>query len=161
MIVRKYEEDEFAVHRLPLMMMAGVVLIALGLTSAVSFGYFERQAIPDVARAAQGANVSATRLIQFYDGSDGSVRVEDASTGAVIADYAAGEGGFVRSAARSLVYNRRLKGEGQSVPFELIGWDNGTLTLRDSTTQKSIELASFGDDNKAIFAAMLNSENSQ
>jgi len=37
----------------------------------------------------------------------------------------------------------------------LIEWDNDQLTLRDTTTGKAVELGSFGADNRAVFAAML------
>ena len=43
MIVREYEKDEVTVHKVPLMLMGGMVAVALALTSAVSLGFFERQ----------------------------------------------------------------------------------------------------------------------
>ncbi|QUL38023.1 photosynthetic complex assembly protein PuhC [Erythrobacter sp. JK5] len=154
-IVRTYEEDEFAIHKLPLMMMGGVVAFSLALTTMVSFGIFERQAIPSEIRAAEGTLAIATRSVQFYDEPDGTVRVEDAASGAEIARFEPGTGGFVRSTARSLVHQRRINGIGRATPFELIEWDNGALTLRDTTTGGTVELASFGKDNRAVFAAML------
>ena len=59
---------------------------------------------------------------------------------------------------RSLVHERRIRGIGRGTPFELIEWQNGALSLRDTTTGKSVELASFGADNRAVFAAMLKQE---
>ncbi|MEL7218094.1 MAG: photosynthetic complex assembly protein PuhC [Pseudomonadota bacterium] len=154
-IVRTYEEDEFAVHRLPLIMMGGVVAISLALTASVSLGFFEREAVPSEVRAAAGTEAIATRTIQFFDEPDGTVRVEDGVTGAEIASYGPGTGGFVRSTARSLVHKRRIRGIGAETPFELIEWDDGALTLRDSTTGSAVELASFGDTNRKVFADML------
>ncbi|MFL0355848.1 photosynthetic complex assembly protein PuhC [Erythrobacter sp. GH1-10] len=155
MIVREYEEDEFAIHKVPIMMMGGVVAISLALTSVVAFGYVDRAAVPSEVRAQEGVMSTATRSIQFYDEADGTVRVEDAASGEVIASFAPATGGFVRSSVRSLVHERRIRGIGRATPFELIAWDNGALSLRDTTTDKSIELASFGADNRAVFAAML------
>jgi putative photosynthetic complex assembly protein len=155
MIVRKYEEDEVTVHRVPLMLAGGVVAITLTLTAAVSFGYLDRQAVPAEIRAAAGTTALATRSLLFFDESDGTVRVEDATTRTSIGRFEPGTGGFIRSSVRSLVYQRRIRGIGRETPFELTGWDNGALTLRDSTTDRSLELASFGPDNRAVFAAML------
>ena len=161
MIVREYEEDEFAVHRVPLMMMGALVAASVALTASVSLGFFERQAIPEQARAEAGVEALDTRSIQFFDESDGTVRVEDAETGQIIASFEPGTGGFVRQAMRALVHKRRINGIGRETPFELIEWDNGNLTMRDATTGESLELAAFGAGNRATFAAFLDRENPQ
>ena len=161
MIVRTYEEDEFAVHRIPLMMMGTVVLITLALTMSVSFGFFERQAIPDQKRSEQGTMSIATRSVLFVDEPLGIIRVEDAVTGEIIARYETNQGGFVRSTARSLIHARQVRGVGPQVPFELIRWDNGTLTLRDTVTERSVELSAFGNLNHDIYAKMLPEEGQQ
>ena len=48
-----------------------------------------------------------------------------------------------------------INGIGRATPFELIEWDNGGLTIRDTTTGGTVELASFGADNRKVFADML------
>lgn len=158
MIVREYEDDEITVHKVPLIMMGGVAAISLALTAAVTMGYFERTAIPSEVRAELGVAPIQSRTIQFFDEADGTVRVEDAATNETIASFEPATGGFVRSTARSLVHNRRIRGIGSTTPFELTEYENGALELRDPTTQKSVELASFGADNRAVFAAMLEKE---
>lgn len=155
MIVREYEEDEIQVHRVPLLMMGGLIAITLLLTMSVSFGFFDRQAIPDQARADAGTLAVATRSLQFYDETDGTVRVEDAQSGEEIAAFGPGTGGFVRSTMRSFAHQRRIRGIGRATPFELIEWDNGGLTIRDTTTGSSAELSSFGAGNRKTFADML------
>ncbi len=155
MIVREYEEDEVTVDRIPLMLMGGIIAISLVLTTAVSFGFLERQAIPSETRAETGAVKAAERSIFFFDEADGTVRVEDAASGEEIARFGPGTGGFVRTTARSLVYQRRINRIGREVPFELIEWDNGMLTLLDSTTGESVELHSFGPGNRQTFANFL------
>ena len=40
-------------------------------------------------------------------------------------------------------------------PFTLTLWKNRTLSLEDKSTGRSIELGSFGPDNRAAFAALL------
>lgn len=155
MIVRTYEEDEIRVHRVPLMLMGGLVAISLALAASVSFGLFERQSIASQVRAEAGTHPAATRSILFFDEADGTVRVEDANDRATIARFGPGTGGFVRSSARSLVHERRIRGIGHATPFELIEWSDGALTLLDPETQATVELAFFGADNRAVFADML------
>lgn len=155
MIVREYEEDEVTVHRVPLILAGILIVSVLALTTSVTLGFVERQSIPTEARAAAGTMATETRSLLFFDEADGTVRVEDAFSQEVIASFGPGTGGFVRSSVRSLVHQRRINGIGRATPFELIEWDNGELTLRDTTTGSTVELASFGADNRAVFAAML------
>jgi len=142
-------------HGIPVALMGGIVVISLAFTSAVSLGFFERQAIPSEARAAAGTQAIATRSLVFFDEPDGTVIVGDAVSTEEIARFGPGTGGFVRSTVRSLVYQRRVHGFGRAVPFELIEWDNGALTLRDTTTGETVELASFGSNNRKTFADFL------
>lgn len=155
MIVREYEKDEITVHKVPLMLMGGVVAISLVLTASVSLGFFERQAVPAEARAAAGVKPAAERTLRFFDEADGTVRVEDGATAEVLGRYGQGEGGFIRASVRSLVHQRRIRGEGSQVPFNLTEWDNGGLTLSDPVSGKAVEVSSFGPDNRAAFANLL------
>jgi putative photosynthetic complex assembly protein len=155
MIVREYEKDEVTVHKVPLMLMGGIVLISLALTASVQLGFFERSAVPEVARAEKGIQPVATRSLRFFDEPDGTVRVEDGDRTMVLGRFATGEGGFIRATVRSLVHQRRIREIGAEVPFELTEWDDGGMTLRDPATGFRVEVSSFGPDNRAVYAAML------
>ncbi|MCR9179570.1 photosynthetic complex assembly protein PuhC [Erythrobacter sanguineus] len=155
MIVREYEKDEVTVHKVPLMLMGGIVLISLALTASVQLGFFERSSIPEQARAEAGIKPAAMRTLRFFDEPDGTVRVEDGASAEVLGRFGPGEGGFIRASVRSLVHQRRIRGQGPAVPFELTEWETGALTLNDPVTNDSIEVSSFGPDNRAIFANML------
>ncbi|PLK23663.1 photosynthetic complex assembly protein [Porphyrobacter sp. TH134] len=155
MIVREYEKDEITVHKTPIMLMGGIVAISLALTASVSFGLFERQSVPAEARAAAGIKPAAERTLQFFDEADGTVRVEDGASAEVLARFTTGQGGFIRATVRSLVHQRRIRGEGPSVPFTLTRWENDTLTLSDPVTGRSVEVSSFGPDNRAIYNNLL------
>ncbi len=159
MIIREYEKDEVTVDRVPLMLMGGIVAISLLLTLAVTTGLLPKSAIASQYRAEAGTQLAVQRSIKFYDEMDGTVRVEDAGSGEVIGRFGVGEGGFIRASVRSLVHQRRIRGEGPAVPFELIGWNNSTLTLLDPVTKRSVEVANFGPDNRAVFANMLPEQN--
>ena len=155
MIVREYEKDEITVHKAPLVLMGGMVAISLALTAGVTFGVFERQSVPSEARAAAGITAEVERPLRFFDEADGTVRVEDGASSEVLARFAPGEGGFIRATVRSLVHQRRIRGEGPAVPFTLTRWENNTLTLSDPVTGRSVEVSSFGPDNRAVYANLL------
>jgi putative photosynthetic complex assembly protein len=155
MIVREYEKDEVTVTKVPLYLMGGIVAISLALTAATTQGYFGRESVPAEARAAAGIKVAAERTIQFFDEEDGTVRVEDGASGEVLARFGVGQGGFIRATVRNLVHQRRIRDIGREVPFTLTRWTNDTLTLSDPTTGRSIEVSSFGPDNRKVYADML------
>lgn len=155
MIVRTYEEDEFEVHTLPLLAMGMVVAITVALTMAVSFGFFERQAVPEEIRAAEGVRTIDSRTIQFYDTDDGSVKVTDGATGEQLALYPQNSGGFVRATARALIFARQVRNIGPEVPFDLTSYENGAMTLSDPLTGQTVELASFGSKTNDVYEDIL------
>lgn len=155
MIVREYEKDEITVHRAPLILMGGIVAISLALTASVTFGLLPRQSVPAEARAAAGVKPAVERTLRFFDEPDGTVRVEDGATAEVLGRFGQGEGGFIRATVRSLVHQRRIRGQGAEVPFTLTQWDNGGLTLADPVTGRSVEVSSFGPDNRAVYQGLL------
>ncbi len=155
MIVRTYDDEDFRVHTLPLVAMASVVLITLAFVISTSVGIFDRQGVPDQVRAERGVVTIDTRAIQFHDDVNGDVWVSDALTGEEIGRYPQGEGGFVRATARAMTSNRIQHGLGSEVPFELVAWNNGSMTLRDSQTGRSVELASFGGKTQDIYKEIL------
>lgn len=155
MIVREYEKDEVTVHKVPLMLMGGLVLISLILTALVTNGYLPKSAVAAQYRAEANITPAVQRPIKFFDEADGTVRVEDATTGEVVGRFGIGEGGFIRASVRSLVHQRRIRDQGPEVPFQLIGWSNSSLTLLDPVTDRSVEVANFGPDNRMVFANML------
>jgi putative photosynthetic complex assembly protein len=159
MIVREYEKDEVTVHKVPLMLMIGMVVISLLLTVSVTSGLLPKSAVASQYRAEAGTQLAVQRPVKFFDEMDGTVRVEDGGTGEVLGRFGVGEGGFIRASVRSLVHQRRIRGEGPEVPFRLIGWNNSSLTLLDPVTEKSVEVANFGPDNRMVFANMLPEEN--
>ena len=149
-----HEHNE-EIPKAPLVMMGLLALLALALAGATSMGWIARDAVPSEARSAAGVAATSERSLYFFDEPGGGVRIEDASNGALIALVEPGTGGFIRTTLRSLVHVRRSKDIGPETPFVLTEWDNGGLSISDSETGKSVELGSFGPDNRAAFAALL------
>lgn len=142
----------------PALVAAGLLVGAcLLMTSAVSLGLMDRQAVPTVARAEANIAPVAERSLQFLDQEDGTVLIADVSTGETVQviDMETQSGGFVRGVLRGLARERRLNGIGSQPPFDLTLWEDGGISLTDSATGRIIELGAFGPDNRAVFAAML------
>lgn len=128
-----------------------VGLLALGVVAAVATarlaGVDPRQAID--------APAVATRSLVFTDGADGSIAVVDARTGLLVHTVAPGEQGFIRGAMRGLARERKLRGLGAELPFELVARADGRVTLLDPATSRRIDLESFGPDNLGAFTRLL------
>lgn len=142
-------------HTVPVILAALIVLTTITLATLTSYGVFERQADPDKARLAAGAVQSDFRTLRFEDAPGGFIVVADGATGEELARYGIDEGGFVRSTARAVITGRLQAGIGQETPFELIEWSNGSMTLRDPETERSIELGSFGEQNRQIYLGIM------
>jgi len=97
----------------------------------------------------------AERSLIFADAPGGRVLVTDARSGATVAEIAPGEGGFVRGALRGLARDRTVAGIGREVPFRLVAWSDGRLTLEDPATGTKMEMAAYGQTNAEAFLRFL------
>ncbi len=87
--------------------------------------------------------------------SPGRVRVSDATSGEVLAEYGAAEGGFVGGSYRGLARMRLVAQVSPETPYRVIEWANGAVSLSDTGTGQRIYLNAFGPDNVAAFARFL------
>ncbi len=147
--------DDFRVHKIPLIACGFVISVSLFLSISTSFGLFERQGVPSDLRAEAGVMSTDTRSIKFHDSADGAVWVSDAVTGEELGRFPQGQGGFVRATARAMATGREQNGLSSAVPFELIEWDNGAMTLRDTQTGRTVELHAFGSKTHEIYQDMM------
>jgi putative photosynthetic complex assembly protein len=142
----------------PALFMAGtLVVLSLVLTAAVTFGFMEREAVPQVERAKASVSAAEVRTLRFEDAPNGDVRVNDATNNELIllVQSDTQSGGFIRGVMRGMARERRLYGIGQELPFELTLWQDGSLSLNDLATGRDIELGGFGSDNRAVFIRLL------
>jgi putative photosynthetic complex assembly protein len=140
------------------MLQAAGLLIALTITSVAAYRIagLPPAASPVNERAATQVAPIKTRDLRFIDRSDGAVRIEDVSQSATVAVLERGSlSGFIRGTMRGLARDRMKHGMGPDAPFRLTAWSNGNLSLTDQATGRTIELSSFGDSNRASFAALL------
>lgn len=101
------------------------------------------------------APVLQARSLQFDDLADGGIAVRDAASGAVLHTVAPGTNGFLRSAVRGLVRERKRQQLGPELPFLLLAYADGRLTLQDPGTGRRIDLEAFGPVNAGTFVALL------
>jgi putative photosynthetic complex assembly protein len=92
---------------------------------------------------------------RFEDRADGGISVIAPGSGAVIAVVPAGTDGFVRTALRSLAFDRRHHGIGAGPAFVINTWPNGQSTLDDPSTGRRISLGAFGAANMQAFVNLM------
>ena len=93
-----------------------------------------------------------TLALRFEDQPDGSVRVLNANDGVAIYTIAPETNGFMRATMRGLVRERKRSGIGDATPFLLTRWDDGRMSLEDTTTGRRVPLEAFGQTNAGAFA---------
>lgn len=136
--------------------LAGALIVgSLALTGAVRSGLVDPAPSATALRGREGVAPLRTRELRFLDQPDGTVLILDGGSGATVARAGREGSGFIRGVMRGLARERRMHGFGAGPPFRLTAWTNGQLTLVDLATSRSIELASFGDTNRAAFARLL------
>jgi putative photosynthetic complex assembly protein len=131
-----------------LMALAGLALATLLLAAAARLTGWGTSHQPDAAAV-------ALRELRFEDRSDGGIAILDARDGQVVGAAEPGTNGFLRSAVRGLVRERKRQGAGAEMPFRLVARADGRLTLEDPATGRRIDLESFGATNAAVFARLL------
>lgn len=134
-----------------------MVGLVLAVTAAVPLGLLDPPKTAARERIEAGVQPVASRELRFLDRADGAVVVEDARRAApATVIYPGSNQGFIRGVMRGLARDRKMRGLDAGPPFRLTLWGNGRLSLEDSATGRVIELDSFGADNRAAFAALLN-----
>ncbi len=134
-----------------------MIAVTFALTGGVALGLLERPKPASEVRAAAGIAVVAERTLVFRDMPDGSLGIFDGGTASTpFASVAAGSNqGFIRGVIRSMSRERRMKGVSPDAPYQLKLWADGRLSLEDVATGRTVELDSFGRDNRTAFWRLL------
>lgn len=135
---------------------ASLVGITLLLTGAVSLGLIAKPKNAEQVRVENGLRPAVARTLTFADVAGGGLEIRDVATGQLATSIQPGEqSGFIRGVLRGLMRERRMAGLDHTAPFELTLWENGRLSLRDTLTGRTIELGSFGADNRNAFLRLV------
>lgn len=129
---------------------AALLGVTLAGTAAVRLARLSGPVAPAAAPLA-----TAAIELRFADAPDGSIRVSDARTGALVSSVAPGTGGFVRGVMRGLARDRLARRIGEAPPFRLSRDAAGRLWLQDTATGRLIDLEAFGSANREAFATFL------
>ena len=133
-------------------------LLAVGLLLGVTLAgvatvRIARNSAPAVAPAAPPSVASVD--LRFSDERDGSIRILDDRSGALVSTLAPDTNGFIRGVMRGLARDRLSRHIGQAPPFRLSRDRAGKLWLQDTATHRLIDLEAFGTGNRAAFADLL------
>ena len=133
-----------------------LVGITLLLTGATSLGLIQKTPSPQQARVDAHVKPISSRSLSFMDAPGGTLEIRDTDKNEIAYTIKKGEkSGFIRGVLRGLARERKMNDVGEAPPFRLTSWADGALTLQDISTGRIIELGSFGPDNRASFAALL------
>jgi putative photosynthetic complex assembly protein len=103
----------------------------------------------------------AIRDIVIAGEHDTEITISDARTGETILTLAPEEGGFVRGSLRALSRMRLMAETPEGLPYRLIRWENGSVSLSDTATGERLYLNAFGPDNAAAYAELLASRGNE
>jgi putative photosynthetic complex assembly protein len=150
------EIDSEPFPRRALIAAGALVGVTLVLTGAVSAGLIGKPSDANTARIEKKMAVRVTRTLTFADHPGGVLLITDVKDKKLVRAIMPGEpSGFIRGVLRSFGRERRSKNVGMEAPYRLTLWDDYSLSLTDTGTGRTIELGSFGPDNRAAFAALL------
>ena len=142
------QHDDIVVPRGVLIAAGIVMLFSIGLAGAARQAHL-------AAPAAPKAPPKAMVEVRFHDAPDGTIRMLDAVDGRELAVVPARSDGFIRGVLRGMFRTRKLESMDRDARFRLAREADGHLTLEDPQTTRRIELDSFGPDNAAAFARLL------
>jgi putative photosynthetic complex assembly protein len=131
----------------PLIGVAVLLLVTIGLAL-----YGGGTAAPETAEALR------SRDLVFEDRADGAVTVREPTSAVAFAVFEPGTNGFIRAAMRGLARERMREAQGPEIPFRLVAWSDGRLTLDDPATGRRIDVKAFGPTQTEVFARLLNDE---
>lgn len=138
-------------------LLVGASLVVVGGSSLGILGSPAAKA--SQAEAATSATPARSRDLAFFDQADGSVLVK--VSGGPDHLIARDSGGFVRGIMRSLTRERGLSGITRDPVFRLTEWSDGSLTIQDTGTGRSLNLSAYGPTNRLAFEAMLDGPTSE
>ena len=105
-------------------------------------------------RASKSASSCASTSLPIRF-APGTLAVLDANDGRQISAVAPGTNGFIRGVVRGMFRSRKLEAIGRESTFVLMREAEGRLTLTDPTTNRRVDLDSFGPTNSAAFGNIL------
>jgi putative photosynthetic complex assembly protein len=123
---------------------------ALGLTFAM-IGKYTGLGAERVVNGAVIATYPVTMMLE----ADDSVALKSVETGAVIAGFDRGRGGFLRNTIRAFGLKRNQMKIHPATPFVVTRWESGRITLNDPATNHQVPVDAFGPMVTKMFAPLV------
>lgn len=136
---------------IPSVLLKAMAMLAVCSLVIVAYATFTDRPLTGVPAPAP---VVAEREIVVTSDKFGAVEIH-APDGTLISAMSERDAGFVSVVARGLKRERMLHNVAETETVWLRSYENGRLSLQDAATGWSVELASFGKDNKAAWARLL------
>ncbi len=136
---------------IPPVLLKAMAILALSALAITTYAVVTDR--PLVGQPPAAAEVRSRAII--LDGDKYGGVVVKAADGAVMQDLDPDAAGFISVIWRGMNRSRMLHGVPETMPLRLVEFENGRLAIFDDETGWTVELASFGDDNRASFAALL------
>ena len=134
----------------PALLAAAAIFVVLSL--AVSMNLIGTQTVD----LSQQRTAVVTRPLIFRDGAGGAIAVYDQGASEPFVVLPREGNTFMASALRLMGQNRELRTKaGPEAPFTLTLWSDGKLSLSDTATGDTLELAAYGPTNAKTFAQLL------
>jgi putative photosynthetic complex assembly protein len=134
---------------IPRTLLWAMLALALSGLAIASFAVLTDR--PLVGQPAPG-NVVAERFV-ILEGRSAQAVTVFAADGSLIADM--DHGGFITVIQNAIARARTVARVDGNPPIRIVQYDNGRLVAEDPSTEASIELYAFGDDNKAAVERLM------
>jgi putative photosynthetic complex assembly protein len=132
---------------------AAGVIIVLAIGAAAIGRYNTTHNAPQTAAIQEP--VQSYVDLRFFDETDGSVIVKNATNGSQILKILPGEDAFIRAVLRGFVRERTARKLSHDIPFRLYRLVDTRLVIEDRATNKRINLRAFGPTQQAAFARLM------
>lgn len=134
--------------RLPLFGALALILFAIGAT------IFGQATGIGVVKTGQSQPLIIRDII-FDERANEEIAVIDGHSRQAIEVIAPEADGFIRGMLRGMSRDRRVRGAAVDAPYRLIRWNDGRVTLSDTTSGLRIDLKAFGQSNLQAVARFL------
>lgn len=134
----------------PYLLVVGAAILA----SLLAVGIWGGPGAPPPAQTPR-----ASLTLRFTELPDGGLSVVNVSTGQEMDRLAEGENGFLRTLLRVVRRDIERTPAVISMPFRIEVWQDNSITLTDSATERRIDLLAFGPTNVEVFKRWLERRN--
>jgi putative photosynthetic complex assembly protein len=133
---------------------AGMMVLTVALVAAGTAGLYQTPKAKFAEARASIAVVKEVRL-RLAAQPDGTIKVTDAATGALVRTVGANEGGFIHYVLTGLQYSRKTHGLDPVADVRIARYADGRLMVHEVPTGVTVDVVGYGPTQVASFAGLL------